>query len=733
MRSSIVRPERQQFFRSGPPHQSGGLQSKIMERWKPQLQERWQRLPILPERVPAEPESSFSTKQREELRTDYVEKFVQIKEVKNILVNQIACMGIVHINSLSKVAGRLQHHISNWKLVTKDQWVWSAVEGYHIDLISEPLQIKLPTPPTFNQDQFALIQQEVKELVNKGAVSEVLNPQAQMGFYSNLFLVPKKDGGQRPVINLKALNEFVQMQHFKMEGIHTLKELVRPGDWLAKLDLKDAYFTIPIHQNHRKFLRFLFQEKTYEFNCLPFGLSSAPWVFTKTLKPVSALLRQLGVRMIVYIDDILLLADSRELLEDQVSGLVYLLECLGFLINMKKSLLQPSQSIEFLGIMVDTLTMELKLPGEKLKKIRAEAGRCLREESITARALSRLLGKMNAATQVIPPAPLFYRHLQMSLSQALDFSSQNYETNIMLSRDCKEELSWWIANMRKWNGKTLLQKEIDLTIESDASLTGWGAVCSYQRTGGPWSQMEKMMHINCLELLAATLAVQTFAKNSNRISLLLLLDNTTAVAYINNLGGTISKQLVGLAKDLWMWCLERNIHITAQHLPGKLNYLADTESRVMMDRSDWRLNPITFQKIDRLFGPLEVDLFASRLTTQLQTFFSWRPDPYAMASDSFLQDWTTRKGYANPPWCMIGRTLSQVKSQLAQIVLVTPVWKSQPWYPVLLNMVIDYPRLILDNPVVVNQHFPGMFPQLAIWLISGRDIPVKNFQRMLQH
>ena len=114
--------------------------------------------------------------------------------------------------------------------------------------------------------------------------------------------------------------------------------------------------------------------------------------------------------------------------------------------------------------------------------------------------------------------------------------------------------------------------------------------------------------------------------------------------------------------------------------------------------------------------------------------FSWRPDPYAVATDSFLQDWTTRKGYANPPWCMIhvGRTLSQVKSQLAQIVLVTPVWKPQPWYPVLLNMVIDYLRLILDNPVVVNQHHPGMFPQLAVWLISGRDILAKNFRRMLQ-
>ena len=101
------------------------------------------------------------------------------------------------------------------------------------------------------------------------------------GFYSNLFLVPKKASGQRPVINLKSLNSFVQTQHFKMEGIHTLRELIEPGDWLAKVDLKDAYFAVPIHYSHHQYLRFNFQGKCYQFICLPFGLSSAPWVFTR--------------------------------------------------------------------------------------------------------------------------------------------------------------------------------------------------------------------------------------------------------------------------------------------------------------------------------------------------------------------------------------------------------------------------------------------------------------------
>ena len=133
--------------------------------------------------------------------------------------------------------------------------------------------------------------------------------------------------------------------------------------------------------------------------------------------------------------------------------------------------------------------------------------------------------------------------------------------------------------MCRWNGKTLIQRDIDLVIDSDASLERWGACCSKQRTGGPWSQQERLMHINCLELLAATLATKTFAKSKTVIFISLRIDNTTVVAYINNLGGTASRELVMLARDLWMWCLERNIHIAAVHLPGVLNTIADTESR----------------------------------------------------------------------------------------------------------------------------------------------------------
>ena len=161
--------------------------------------------------------------------------------------------------------------------------------------------------------------------------------------------------------------------------------------------------------------------------------------------------------------------------------------------------------------------------------------------------------------------------------------------------------------------------------------------CNQQNTGGLWSTHESMRHINHLKLLAATLAAQSFAKTKVSISILLRIDNTTAVTYINHLGGTASRELVTLTRDLWMWYLEWNIHITAQHLPGVQNTIADAESQSCKDRTDWKLNPVIFQKINQTFGPLETDLFASRLTTQCPHYFSWWPNPYATATDAFLQ------------------------------------------------------------------------------------------------
>ena len=164
-----------------------------------------------------------------------------------------------------------------------------------------------------------------------------------------------------------------------------LKDLLKQGDFMAKIDLKDAYFAVPISGTDKKYVRCRWKDQIYQFNCLPFGLSCAPWVFTKITKVVATVLRGIGMRLIVYINDILNMAQSETMLRDHVKGvIIYLLENLGFVINLPKSLLEPQQRIDFLGFLVNSLSMELELPGEKIKNIRVEARKVLAAKQVTA-------------------------------------------------------------------------------------------------------------------------------------------------------------------------------------------------------------------------------------------------------------------------------------------------------------------------------------------------------------
>ena len=512
--------------------------------------------------------------------------------------------------------GRISRFLSNWKALTCDPWVLQTVEkGYVIPLTMTPTQQHHPYSPHLSTREESLLREEIQLLLQKQAVQEVV-PNTK-GFYSNMFMVPKKDGGQRPVINLKHLNRFVKSEHFKMEGLHTVKALIQENDWMAKIDLKDAFFMVPIAQQHQHLLLFTVGTKTFRFRCLPFGLCTAPRVFTKILKPAIELLRSTGIRLVIYMDDMLIMARSIQLLREHIYQMLYLLENLGFIINSKKSLLSPTQVIEFLGMIVNSQTMEITLPGQKIKTIRLEARQTLNNPQPTAQGISKLLGKLNATTPALQMAPLFCRSIQTCLKHALAPNPLNYQAIVHLSAQAVEDLKWWEQHLLQWNGRSLISPPTTLTISTDASLHGWGAVCNGKKTRGSWSYQERLLHINCLELLAATLGIQTFAKDKSGIMILLKMDNTTAVAYINRRGGTVSPALSDLARDLWLWCTKRNITVQAQHLPGSMNSMADIESRAHPDRSDWKLAPLIFQKIHQLLGPLSVDLFASRLSVQL--------------------------------------------------------------------------------------------------------------------
>jgi hypothetical protein len=603
--------------------------------------------------------------------------------------------------------------------------------------VSRPSQVQEPRAPVFAIEKTKALDLEIKSLLAKEAIERVGNEPGQvLGF---VFPRPKKDGSLRPIFNLKELNHFIPYEHFKMEGVHLALDLIRHNSWFTKLDLKDAYMSVLMSPGVRKFLKFRWQSRLYQYRTCPFGLASAPRMFTKLLKPVCAVLRRLGVQMVIYLDDMIFVNDDPVLLTIQTKSAVWLLQRLGFVINWEKSQLSPVQVIDFLGFQLDSVTLKVSLPMEKVLDIQLSCVDLIRRKTVSARELAAVLGKLVAAVRAIVPGPLHYRKLQMCQTQALLRGSQNYDTKLTLTKECIEELHWWKEEIQNWNGRSLIRACPDLVITTDASKKGWGAECSGMTTQGLWSPEEAKEHINVLELKAVLFAVKGFVKHKNPTHVHFRVDNTVAVANINKKGGTKSTPLLEVTKELWSFCLQRQITITAEHLPGVKNTMADYQSRVYKDSSNWKLNQQFFKQLDCVWGPMHRDLFADRLNRQLTRYVSWKPDPEAEMTDALGISWEGGLvQYAFPPFCLIMKCLAKVIADRAELVLIAPVWEMQVWYSPLLNLLVDYPRLLPTVKDLLTGPRGERHPllengtmQLAAWRVSGNRGSQEDFLRRL--
>lgn len=314
-----------------------------------------------------------------------------------------------------------------------------------------------------------------------------------------------------------------------MENLETVRYLVREGDWFVKLDLKDAYLTVPVDCSQQKYLRFAWRGRIYQFMCMAFGLSPAPRSFTKLLRVVVAFLRKRGVRLVVYLDDFLIMNETREGALADLQAALDLLQALGFLINWEKSVKEPSKTMEYLGMVINSVQLSFALLASKVQDVKRMCERALSSEQVILRDVALILGNFTSAIPTIPFAQSHYRNMQRFYIGESQKAPGNLNVRCCLSPESRLDLEWWVVNLDKVNGKEFFPKIPDLEIYLDASMTGWGAICNGVTTRGPWTADQTLMHINSLELLGALYALQSFVKNSRELSVKMYLDNSTAV------------------------------------------------------------------------------------------------------------------------------------------------------------------------------------------------------------
>ena len=599
--------------------------------------------------------------------------------------------------------GSIKDFQAHWRNVTGDFETLQTVAGMPVLSPLVTLDAENNNITSFSSSEVPIIEKEISKLLDKGVIKITSHEKDE--FLSPIFLLPKDYGSFRMILNLKRLNESMPYIHFKMDTFDKVLKLIRPNCFMCTVDIKDAYYSVPISEFHQKYLKFQFQDKLYKFVCLPNGLCSGPRKFTKLLKPVLAVLRQQGYIVSAYIDDIIIMDDSYEDCIRATIETVKLLDYLGFTIHPVKSNFVPARSITYLGFLINSEAMKVTLPFSKVEKIKEMCSSLYHSQYVSIRYLASVIGTIVSSFPAVKFGPLHYRSLECDKIEALKFSKGNFDSYVYISKAACDEAKWWMDNI-SLSFKEIYIDNPEVVIATDASSTGWGAVYNNTTTRGIWQLHEKSYHINVLELKAILFGLISLIKVQNT-HIKILTDNMNAVHSIRNMGSCRSLACNDLVKRIWSWAIQNNNWLSISYIPGVENSVADAESRQYELRTEWQLNPSIFRFIVRKLNiKLDIDLFASRVNYQLKPFVSFWPDPEAFAVDSFTLDWSSWKFYAFPPFAIIPRVLQKVSSDKAIGLLIVPDWPYSSWFS-------QYNRLLISECIIIPSsnhllHLPNM-------------------------
>ena len=249
------------------------------------------------------------------------------------------------------------------------------------------------------------------------------------------------------ILNLKELNSFVEYEHFKMESLRSVTDMMTPNCYMASIDIKDAYYTVPIALEHQKYLRFAWWDTLYQYTCLPNGLSSAPQIFTKIMKPVFQTLRKQGHMSSSYIDDCYLQGETYNECADNVDVSTSRLKQLGFFPHEEKSQMVPTQQITYLGFELNSITMTVTLTKERATNIKQKCATILAAKQVTILKLAHVIGHLVSSFPGVEHGPLYYRSLEHEKTTSLANHHGHYDAQITLSADSVSDLHWWVNNV----------------------------------------------------------------------------------------------------------------------------------------------------------------------------------------------------------------------------------------------------------------------------------------------
>ena len=417
---------------------------------------------------------------------------------------------------ISAVKGSIKRCISFWKDEIKAPApILSIIEsGYVLPLKSEPAGHCSANHNSAIKNS-AFVDQSVKELVETECVVEV--PELPY-ICSPLSVVESNSGKKRLVINLRYLNRFLWKQKFKYEDLRVAMLLLEHNDFMFSFDLKSGYHHVDIAQKHWRYLGFAWSGHYYVFTVLPFGLSSACYIFTKLVRPLVGYWRAKGLRIVVYLDDGLCTMES-EAKACEASALVQsTLRCAGFVTNDKKSLWKPTQRLQWLGFVLDLTKGHVEVPSERLVALQTKLESVCALRTVCARQLASVVGTIMSMSLAFGPVSRF---MTCSMYMLLE-SRLSWWSELEITQDARQELKFWRACMATYNRQPIWHSPAAVRIVySDASDSGYGGYVVEHGASvayGQWTDQESKQSSTWRELMAVLRVLQAFANKLKKFS-----------------------------------------------------------------------------------------------------------------------------------------------------------------------------------------------------------------------
>ena len=636
------------------------------------------------------------------------------------------------------VGGRLRMFWQEWQLIGASRKVvrWFR-KGYPLPFSPDGRELALRHVSTHSPAHLMVdyssdpvrheaLHGKVEELLAKSAIEPL--PVGQLAFFNRVFLVPKKTGGFRLILDVSKLNEWLQVDKFHMDTVQVIRAAVEEGMWAVSIDLSDAYHHIPIRTSDTCFLAFQVGSRCFRYVALPFGLSPAPQVFTAALTALKMYARKTWeIPVFQYLDDWLLLSRSERRLAEASCRFVEVCLRLGLLVNLSKSQLVPTQRIEHLGVDWDLQSATVRPPTLRVESLVATLLTIRRTMRAPLPLLESVRGQMVAMEKLVRHGRINFRVFQAAVTRALQSGRNNRWVKLPLT--CRPNLSWWAVPTRLLQGVPSTPPKPTVTVATDASTEGWGATWNDKTLKGKWSRSFSSLHINALELTAVLLALKEWGHLWVNHAVMFLMDNRTAVSYVSKQGGTRSSCSTRIAESIFARADECQLSISAAYLPGERNVIADMLSRQgQVLKTEWHLNQEMFQWICSRspFGTPTIDLFANKFNKQLARYMSPCPDTLAVAVDALTSDWPDEVLYAFPPWAILDRFVIKChQEQPLRLILVAPLLTSAAWYPPLRSHARWVQPLQPSQIVLSQPHWNHVHPEperlfLGAWFIQWR-------------